>query len=175
MFYDILVSLEFYRKYFLFHLTVLLFQNILSNSKNQEIEKAVDKTIKNIESSWLNQNRTTQLEISFIPPDVNDEDVLQARTNLAELAIASPIVLNFGDRKVEISPRVIGTALNFEEENNKLVSKFDENVIIQEISRQIPNIQSVATDARFEFIGNKVALIPAQEGLKFILICLKEA
>ncbi len=127
-----------------------------------------DKTIKNIESSWLNQNRTTQLEISFIPPDVNDEDVLQARTNLAELAIASPIVLNFGDRKVEISPRVIGTALNFEEENNKLVSKFDENVIIQEISRQIPNIQSVATDARFEFIGNKVALIPAQEGLKFI-------
>ena len=126
-----------------------------------------EKTIKSVKESWLHQVRKPEVVISYIPPKVNDEDVLKVRENLAELAVASSIKLKFGVRTVEISPKIIGSALNFIEEDNKLVSKFDENVIIQEISRQIPNIQAQATDAKFDFIGNKVVLVPAQEGLKF--------
>ena len=111
----------------------------------------------------INKNPFTFLRSTLFP----QEDVLTARENLAELAVSDSITLKFGQRVVEISPKVIGTALNFVEENNKLVSKFDEAVIIKEISRQIPNMQAQATDAKFDFVGNKVVLIPAQEGIKF--------
>ncbi len=126
-----------------------------------------EQTIRSVKESWLHQNRRPEVVISFISPKVNDEDVLKVRENLAELAVASSIKLKFGARTVEIPPNIIGSALNFVEEENKLVSKFDENVIIKEISRQIPNIQAQATDAKFEFIGDKVLLVPAQEGIKF--------
>lgn len=126
-----------------------------------------EKTIKSIEESWLHQVRNPEVVIAYIPPKVNDEDVLTARENLAELAVSDSIKIKFGQRIVEISPQVIGSALNFVEENNKLVSKFDEAVIIKEISRQIPNMQAQATDAKFDFVGNRVVLIPAQEGIKF--------
>ena len=127
-----------------------------------------DKTLKSIKESWLHEVRRPEVVIAYVLPKVNDEDVLTARENLAELAVSDSITLKFGQRVVEISPQVIGSALNFVEENEKLVSKFDEQVIIKEITRQIPNIQAQATDAKFDFVGNKVVLIPAQEGIKFI-------
>ena len=126
-----------------------------------------EKTIKSIKEAWLHEIRRPEVVIAYVPPKVNDEDVLTARENLAELAVSDSITLKFGKRVVEISPQVIGSALNFVEENNKLISKFDEKVIIEEITRQIPNMQSQATDAKFDFIGNKVVIIPAQEGIKF--------
>ncbi|MFM1826239.1 MAG: hypothetical protein RLZZ37_874 [Actinomycetota bacterium] len=126
-----------------------------------------EKTVKSIRESWLHEIRKPEVAIAYVLPKVNDEDVLTAIENLAELAVSATISLKFGKRVVEITPQVIGSALNFVEENNKLVSKFDEKVIINEITRQIPNMQAQATDARFDFVGNKVVLIPAQEGIKF--------
>ncbi len=127
-----------------------------------------EKTINSIKESWLHEVRRPEVVIAYVAPKVNDEDILTARKNLAELAVSDSITLNFGQKVVKISPQVIGSALNFVEENNKLVSKFDEAVIIKEISRQIPNMQAQATDAKFDFVGNKVQIVPAQEGIKFI-------
>lgn len=127
-----------------------------------------EKTINSIKESWLHEVRRPEVVIAYVVPKVNDEDVLTARKNLAELAVSDSITLKFGQKVVKISPQVIGSALNFVEENNKLVSKFDEAVIIKEISRQIPNMQAQATDAKFDFVGNKVQIVPAQEGIKFI-------
>jgi len=67
-----------------------------------------EKTIKSIEESWLHQVRNPEVVIAYIPPKVNDEDVLTARENLAELAVSDSIKLKFGQRIVEISPQVIG-------------------------------------------------------------------
>ena len=137
-----------------------------SAKSGQEIDWK--KTIKEIKESWLHKNREAFIQIKYIVPKINDEDVLKQRTNLAEIALSSPIKIKLGNEILEISPKIIGTALSFVEENNQLVSKFNENVIKQEISRQLPNIQEFATDARFEFTNNNVTLIPSQNGLKFI-------
>jgi len=126
-----------------------------------------EKTIKSLRESWLYEGRKAEVVIAYIPPAVSNEDVNKVRSNLADLAVASPITLKIGQRSVEISPEVIGTALKFVPNKEKLESKFDENVIISEISRQIPNIQTTASDAKFDFIGDKVVVVPAQEGIKF--------
>lgn len=126
-----------------------------------------EKTEKSLRESWLYQGRKAQVVIAFIPPAVSNEDVNKVRSNLADLAVASPITLKIGARSVEISPEIIGTALKFVPNKEKLESKFDETVIINEISRQIPNIQTTASDAKFDFIGDKVIVVPAQEGIKF--------
>ena len=126
-----------------------------------------EKTTQSLKRAWLYEGRSAEVVISFIPPELNDEDINKVRTNLAELAVSAPITLEIGERKVTISPAVIGTALNFVPVKEKLESRFDEKVIIDEISRLIPNIQSTATDAKFDFIGNRIVVVPAQEGIKF--------
>ena len=126
-----------------------------------------EKTTQSLKQSWLYEGRRAEVVIAFIPPEVSNEVVNQVRSNLAELAVSAPITLEIGSREVTISPEVIGSALNFVPNNEKLESRFDEKVIIDEISRQIPNIQTQATDAKFDFIGNKIVIIPAQEGIKF--------
>lgn len=126
-----------------------------------------EKTTQSLKQSWLFEGRRAEVVIAFIPPEVSNEVVNQVRSNLAELAVSAPITLEIGSREVTISPEVIGSALNFVPNNEKLESRFDEKVIIDEISRQIPNIQTQATDAKFDFIGNKIVIIPAQEGIKF--------
>ena len=126
-----------------------------------------EKTKKSLRESWLYEGRKAQVVIVYIPPAVSNEDVNKVRTNLADLAVASPITLKIGTRSIEISPEVIGTALNFVPNKEKLESKFDETVIVNEISRQIPNIQTTASDAKFDFPGDKVVIVPAQEGIKF--------
>ena len=126
-----------------------------------------EKTKKSLRESWLYEGRKAEVVIVYIPPAVSNEDVNKVRSNLADLAVASPITLKIGTRSIEISPEVIGTALNFVPNKEKLESKFDESVIINEISRQIPNIQTTASDATFDFPGDKVVIIPAQEGIKF--------
>ena len=126
-----------------------------------------EKTKKSLRESWLYEGRKAEVVIAYIPPAVSNEDVNKARSNLADLAVASPITLKIGARSIEISPEVIGTALKFVPNREKLESKFDETVIVNEISRQIPNIQTTASDAKFDFIGDRVFVIPAQEGLKF--------
>ena len=126
-----------------------------------------EKTTQSLKRAWLYEGRRAEVVISFIPPELNDEDINKVRTNLAELAVSAPITLEIGARKVTISPAVIGTALNFVPVKEKLESRFDEKVIIDEISRLIPNIQSTATDAKFDFIGNRIVVVPAQEGIKF--------
>ena len=126
-----------------------------------------EKTKKSLRESWLYEGRKAEVVIVYIPPAVSNEDVNKVRSNLADLAVASPITLKIGTRSIEISPEVIGTALNFVPNKEKLESKFDESVIINEISRQIPNIQTTASDAKFDFPGDKVVIIPAQEGIKF--------
>jgi vancomycin resistance protein YoaR len=126
-----------------------------------------EKTKKSLRESWLYEGRKAEVVIAYIPPAVSNEDVNKVRSNLADLAVASPITLKIGARSIEISPEVIGTALNFVPNKEKLESKFDETVIVNEISRQIPNIQTTASDAKFDFTGDRVFVIPAQEGLKF--------
>ena len=126
-----------------------------------------EKTKKSLRESWLYEGRKAEVVIAYIPPAVSNEDVNKVRSNLADLAVAAPITLKIGARSVEISPEIIGTALKFIPNQEKLESKFDENVIISEISRQIPNIQTTASDAKFDFIGDKVVVVPAQEGIKF--------
>jgi vancomycin resistance protein YoaR len=126
-----------------------------------------EKTKKSLRESWLYEGRKAEVFIAYIPPAVSNEDVNKVRSNLADLAVASPITLKIGARSIEISPEVIGTALKFVPNKEKLESKFEENVIINEISRQIPNIQPTASDAKFDFIGEKVFVVPAQEGIKF--------
>ena len=126
-----------------------------------------EETTQSLKRAWLYEGRSAEVVISFIPPELNDEDINKVRTNLAELAVSAPITLEIGERKVTISPAVIGTALNFVPVKEKLESRFDEKVIIDEISRLIPNIQSTATDAKFDFIGNRIVVVPAQEGIKF--------
>lgn len=125
------------------------------------------KNQKSLRESWLYEGRKAEVVIAYIPPSVSNEDVNKVRSNLADLAVAAPIILKIGARSVEISPEIIGTALKFIPNQEKLESKFDENVIISEISRQIPNIQTTASDAKFDFIGDKVVVVPAQEGIKF--------
>lgn len=126
-----------------------------------------EKTKKSLRESWLYEGRKAEVVIAYIPPAVSNEDVNKVRSNLADLAVASPINLKIGARSVEISPEIIGTALKFVPNKEKLESKFDETVIVSEISRQIPNIQTTASDAKFDFIGDKVVVVPAQEGIKF--------
>jgi vancomycin resistance protein YoaR len=126
-----------------------------------------EKTKKSLRESWLYEGRKAEVVIAYIPPAVSNEDVNKVRSNLADLAVAAPITLKIGARSVEISPEIIGTALKFIPNQEKLESKFDENVIISEISRQIPNIQTTASDAKFDYIGDKVVVVPAQEGIKF--------
>ena len=126
-----------------------------------------EKTKKSLRESWLYEGRKAEVVIVYIPPAVSNEDVNKVRSNLADLAVASPITLKIGERSIEISPEVIGTALNFVPNKEKLESKFDETVIVNEISRLIPNIQTTASDAKFDFPGDKVVIIPAQEGIKF--------
>ena len=126
-----------------------------------------EKTKKSLRESWLYEGRKAEIVITYIPPVVSNEDVNKVRSNLADLAVASPITLKIGERTIQISPEVIGTALNFVPNKEKLESKFDETVIVNEISRQIPNIQTTASDAKFDFIGDKVFIVPAQEGIKF--------
>ena len=126
-----------------------------------------EKTKKSLRETWLYEGRKAEVVIVYIPPAVSNEDVNKVRSNLADLAVASPITLKIGERSIEISPEVIGTALKFIPNEEKLESKFDETVIVNEISRQIPNIQTTASDAKFDFPGDKVVIIPAQEGIKF--------
>lgn len=126
-----------------------------------------EKTKKSLRESWLYEGRKPEVVIAYIPPAVSNEDVNKVRSNLADLAVASPITLKIGTRSVEISPEVVGTALNFVPNKEKLESKFNETVIINEISRQIPNIQTTPSDAKFDFLGDKVVIVPAQVGIKF--------
>ena len=126
-----------------------------------------EKTKKSLRESWLYEGRKAEVVIAYIPPAVSNEDVNKVRSNLADLAVASPITLKIGARSVVISPEIIGTALKFVPNKEKLESKFDEAVIVNEISRQIPNIQTTASDAKFDFLGDKVFVVPAQEGIKF--------
>jgi len=126
-----------------------------------------EKTKKSLRESWLYEGRKAEIVIAYIPPLVSNEDVNKVRSNLADLAVASPITLKIGARTIEISPEVIGTALRFVPNKEKLESQFDEKVIVNEISRQIPDIQTTASDAKFDFIGDKIFVVPAQEGIKF--------
>ncbi|MDA2977664.1 MAG: peptidoglycan binding domain-containing protein, partial [Actinomycetota bacterium] len=79
-----------------------------------------EETKKSLSRSWLNETRTAEVVISYIPPAVSNEDVNKVRTNLADLAVAAPITLKIGSRNINIAPEVIGTALNFVANDGKL-------------------------------------------------------
>ena len=127
-----------------------------------------EETKKSIRDSWLYPERDVVVAITFVPPNVSDEDVNKIRSDLAEQAIAAPITLTMGQKSVVLSPAIIGEALSFVPTGEKIESRFSEEIIKKEIARQLPNISPNSSDAYFDFKNNKIILVPAQEGLRFI-------
>ena len=114
--------------------------------------------------AWLDAGLPIELPTADVLPEISQEDVEQAVTEIAEPAVSGPVWIRIGDRSAELVPRLIGQNATLVPVNGQLELQVDGAALEPEIHSRVPDLLTDPVDARFEFVDGVPEIQPGTPG-----------
>lgn len=111
--------------------------------------------------------RTVELELHEVVPDIDQADVQQALTTFANPAMAAPVTLVFGESPVVLRPQQYAGVLRLEPQGDTLAPAIDEKALQRLVAAGIADDANAPVDATVRIVGGKPQVVPAKPGVSF--------
>ncbi len=119
-----------------------------------------------IVAAYLGDDPDAELALTELQPDIDDVDMQEAQESFVNPAMSAPVVLRFGDSKVQLRPRDYLRTLSLEPQDGELVPVLD----IEQLSALVDGRTSDAgkpVDATIKIVNDKPKVIPAKPGVTY--------
>jgi vancomycin resistance protein YoaR len=127
-----------------------------------EAETAQDAIV----AAYLSDDPDAELAMTELQPEIDDADMQEAQESFVNPAMSAPVMLRFGDSKVQLRPRDYLRTLSLEPQDGELVPVLD----IELLSELIDGKTSDAgkpVDATIKIVNDKPKVIPAKPGVTY--------
>jgi len=113
------------------------------------------------------KERTLDLELHEVQPDIDDADVRTAVDSFANPAMSGPVTLMFGSSPVVLRPTQFGPVLRLEPKDGTLQPALDQKGLDALVSAGIAERADAPVDATVKLVHGKPKVIPAKPGVTF--------
>jgi len=141
---------------------------IASSKDGRQVKKKVlvDRLLK----AFAYKNSTSiELPVVVQKPDITEQDLSDVRDTVKQI-IKAPVVLRYRDKKWEIPVTQISEWLEFnkvrEGRDWGIDIKFDKDEMTGYLEQQTKEISTEPKDAEFKIEGDKVAIVPGNNGIE---------
>lgn len=123
-----------------------------------------------VEGQWLRTDDGITVELVDTEPDITTEEAEQARTDVAEPAVADDVTITAAEpdgdtHDLTVTPDTIAAHLNFEPADGTLAPRFDGEALRDAVFEDNPEVGGSPQDARFDIDGDDLTVVPSKAGL----------
>ncbi|WP_084955601.1 VanW family protein [Thermoactinospora rubra] len=109
------------------------------------------------------RSEAVRLPVAAVAPAVPPEEVERAAA-LARTAVAAPLTVTNGTRRVTLSRQDLAAHLRFTPDGGRLVPAFDAKGIAGRVQAALVDRRLAPKDARFEIVGGRPRIVPSRPG-----------
>lgn len=117
-------------------------------------------------SAFLATDRSVDLTLTDIAPDIDQADVRTAVDTFANPAMSGPITLRFADSPVLLRPEKYAGALSLQPKDGALQPVLDQAALSELVQKSISKADK-PVDATVKLVGGVPTVIPAKPGVSF--------
>jgi len=111
--------------------------------------------------------RRVELDLQQTQPEIDEDDLAEARDGFANPAVRGPVTLVFGKTPVELSPRQYAPALTMRPEGGELVPALDEKALDRLVAGAVASDARKPVDATVKLVRGKPRVVPAKPGVTY--------
>jgi vancomycin resistance protein YoaR len=127
-----------------------------------------EATVTTLTDAFVEGERNGDLTLIADEPDVDSAELDTALRELAEPAVAGPIILDLGDRTAPLRVAQFAPALSLQVQDGELVPVFDVERLDSGLDVLSERIGSEPQDASVEVRGGRPVVVPDQPGLALV-------
>lgn len=121
-------------------------------------------TVSGIEDRWP-QQREFEAVIDTQAPTVSPQEMDRLVEEVADRAVAAPLVLLAGDRRISVPVAEFAPALRMNPAGSTLTLALDEEAFAPVVDKALARVLTEPVDAGLRVVGDRVEVTPAREGL----------
>ncbi len=108
-------------------------------------------------------------DLTLVPaePSISDDDVQQALNKFANAAVSAPVVLDFEEARVRLTPREYSRVLDMVARDGKLVPELDEERFADLLDSRIVGLEGAPVDATVRLVNGRPRVVPDKPGIGF--------
>jgi vancomycin resistance protein YoaR len=124
----------------------------------------LDASVEAVREQWLREDQV-ELPVELEEVETTDEDVQQAVREIAEPAIAAPLVVDAGGQELVVPPAAIAKALTVvADADGELGPRLDEAALHAAVGPGLRSVGTPARDARFDLSSGAPVVVPSAAG-----------
>jgi vancomycin resistance protein YoaR len=131
-----------------------------SAGKQLDVAAAIAK----IRAAYLSSNGPIDLPLTDRQPTISSAEVQRTLTEVAQPAVAGPVTVTAGEKKVIVPALAIAGALQFRPQGGHLVPFLDGEKLAAAVRTPLATLTSAAKDAKIVLKDGKPTIIPAVVG-----------
>lgn len=141
----------------------------ITEGKNGREVTAAD-IVDAVETQWPAQDgKPLSAEAETVEPDITDAEAQRAKTDIAEPAVASPVILEAAGEKsgeeLKLSPKAIAQAASFVPRDSELALELDGKALKTALFEENDGVGEEAQNASFEFSDGTMSVVPSKDGI----------
>jgi len=114
---------------------------------------------------WLVGAQPLALPTVVVEPEITQAEAQAALDEVAKPLVSAPISVEVAEKLAVLQPATLAAAASMQPQDGELVLQLDGEALAQEVVAQLPEgVLTSASDARFEFQGDKPVLVPGEPG-----------
>ncbi|MFT4286678.1 VanW family protein [Nocardioides sp.] len=117
-------------------------------------------------AAFLSDQRTVEVDLTDVVPDIDADDVRTAVDTFANPAMSGPVTLRFGDSPIVLQPEKYAGVLSLQPKDGTLQPVVDQDALTALVSKRISK-SSKPVDATVKLVDGKPTVIPAKPGASF--------
>lgn len=130
-------------------------------------ELDADAVRQGLVSAATAEDRTVDLTLGEVQPEIDDADVQKAVDTFANPAMSGPVTLMFGKSPVVLRPTQFGPVLKLVAKDGALEPSLDAKRLDALVAAGIAERADAPVDATVRLVGGKPRVIPAKPGVSF--------
>ena len=113
---------------------------------------------------WLTQERPVELPTAVVAPAVTQEETQRALIEIAQPLAAAPVTVQVADRQAVLDVPTLTAHAALVPVDGRLELQLDGQALTDAVLAQVPDLLTVAADARFEFQDGAPVIVPGVPG-----------
>ena len=125
-----------------------------------------DTAVDALQAAFLAEERSVELELTDVEPEIDEGDVREAVQSFANPALSGPVTLVFEGSPVQLTPEQFGPTLSLVPENGELVPEVDAKRLTA-LVEDATGDKGAPVDATVRLVDGEPTVIPAEPGVTF--------
>ncbi|WP_435745911.1 VanW family protein [Nocardioides sp. SYSU DS0663] len=119
-----------------------------------------------VEAAYLSEDRTVELPLEELQPEIDEADVQEALDEFANPAVSGPVTLVFDETPVELTPAEFSPVLRMRAEDGELVPDLKQDALAELVGDAVGD-DGAPVDATVRLVGGKPEVVPAKPGVSY--------